>query len=115
MTRVLDHMRQLFEPSLFLAASLLTAPHSAGSCVSDVNPTVASLHLPAMSEQYLSAGPLGNEAGLPIDRPHADSSLLDAYSNAVVSAAEKVSPSVAKIEVTQTAGRARNGEPRVSV
>ncbi len=65
-----------------------------------------------MFEQYLSAGPLGNETGLPIDQPHADSSLLDAYSNAVVSAAEKVSPSVAKIEVTQTAGRARNGEPR---
>jgi S1-C subfamily serine protease len=41
-----------------------------------------------------------------------DSALLDAYSNAVVSAAETVSPSVAKIEVTQKAGIARNGEPR---
>ena len=40
-----------------------------------------------------------------------DSAILDAYSQAVVSAAEKVSPSVAKIEVTQTE-RARNGEPR---
>ena len=40
--------------------------------------------------------------------PHGDVGLLDAYSRAVVSAAEKVSPSVAKIEVTQTA-RARNG------
>ena len=40
-----------------------------------------------------------------------DSHLLDAYSHAVVSAAEKVSPSVAKIEVTQNA-RARNGESR---
>jgi S1-C subfamily serine protease len=65
-----------------------------------------------MLEQYVSAGLLGNQAGLPIDHSHADSSLLDAYSNAVVSAAEKVSPSVAKIEVTQTAGRTRNGEPR---
>src|SRR5579864_7035156 len=44
--------------------------------------------------------------------PHPDSALHDAYSQAVVSAAEKISPSVAKIEVTQTAGRARNGEPR---
>ncbi len=41
-----------------------------------------------------------------------DSALLDAYSHAVVSAAERVSPSVAKIEVTQTSGTARNGEPR---
>jgi S1-C subfamily serine protease len=40
-----------------------------------------------------------------------DLSLLDAYSRAVVSAAERVSPSVAKIEVTQSA-RARNGEER---
>ena len=40
-----------------------------------------------------------------------DSDVMDAYSHAVVSAAEKVSPSVAKIEVTQTA-RARNGESR---
>src|SRR5204863_384029 len=45
------------------------------------------------------------------NQPHTESELLDAYSRAVVSAAEKVSPSVAKIEVTQSA-RARNGESR---
>jgi len=40
-----------------------------------------------------------------------DSFLVDAYSHAVVSAAEKASPAVAKIEVTQT-GRGRNGQER---
>jgi S1-C subfamily serine protease len=40
-----------------------------------------------------------------------DSALLDAYSRAVVSAAERVSPSVAKIDVTQSA-RSRSGEER---
>src|SRR5438445_2322499 len=67
-----------------------------------------------MLERFLSSGTLGNEAGLPIEPAplHDDASLLDSYSHAVVSAAEKVSPSVAKIEVTQTAGRNRNGEPR---
>jgi S1-C subfamily serine protease len=67
-----------------------------------------------MLEQFLVSGALGNEQRLPIEAStaHGDASLLDAYSHAVVSAAEKVSPSVAKIEVTQTAGRGRNGEPR---
>ncbi len=40
-----------------------------------------------------------------------DSSLLDSYSQAVVSAAEKISASVVKIEVTQ-AGKTRSGESR---
>jgi S1-C subfamily serine protease len=39
-----------------------------------------------------------------------DALLLDAYSNAVVGAAEKLSPSVVKIDVSQP-GRARSGEP----
>lgn len=47
------------------------------------------------------------QAGIP---GHADDSLLlDAYSNAVVSAAEKLSPSVVKIDVAQQA-RGRSGE-----
>jgi S1-C subfamily serine protease len=63
-----------------------------------------------MPQRFVSSGPFENG---PVFQPapNSDSSLLDAYSRAVVSAAEKVSPSVAKIEVTQTAGRARNGEP----
>jgi S1-C subfamily serine protease len=40
-----------------------------------------------------------------------DSVLLDAYSHAVVGAAEKLSPSVVKIDVAQ-AGKSRSGEPR---
>ncbi len=39
-----------------------------------------------------------------------ESVLLDAYSNAVISASEKISPSVVKIDVAQ-AGRSRSGEP----
>ncbi len=41
-----------------------------------------------------------------------DASLLDAYSTAVTGAVEKISPSVAHIEVHQAAGKTRSGEPR---
>jgi S1-C subfamily serine protease len=66
-----------------------------------------------MLQQFVSSSSLENELTPSVDiTPKDDSSLLDAYSRAVISAAEKVSPSVAKIEVTQTAGRSRDGEPR---
>jgi len=64
-----------------------------------------------MLEPLLSSSAVDDGSVLESATTRGDEALLDAYSRAVVSAAEKVSPSVVKIEVTQTA-RARNGEPR---
>jgi len=56
------------------------------------------------------AGDDGHETGSSDSAP--DTFLLDAYSNAVTSAVERIRPSVAHIEVHQAAGRTRSGEPR---
>ncbi|HEV3512837.1 MAG TPA: trypsin-like peptidase domain-containing protein [Candidatus Sulfotelmatobacter sp.] len=50
--------------------------------------------------------------GTKVNDSASDASLLDAYSNAVTSAVERIRPSVAHIEVHQAAGPARSGEPR---
>jgi S1-C subfamily serine protease len=53
-----------------------------------------------------------SESSVPAPRNASDDTgLLDAYSQAVVSASEKISPSVVKIDVAQSA-RGRNGESR---
>src|SRR5215470_15643268 len=66
--------------------------------------------------QEASVQPLALEGTEPVPQAGAsslnsDSSLLDAYSQAVIQAAEKISPSVVKIDVSQL-GRSRGGEPR---
>jgi S1-C subfamily serine protease len=68
-----------------------------------------------MSQGIGTVSPLANYSEPLVERAvstsAADAALLDAYSQAVVGAAEKISPSVVKIDVAQTT-RARNGESR---
>jgi S1-C subfamily serine protease len=79
-----------------------------------LNPDSILLHLPAMDRQE-NVFPLADYSEA-ISQPSqvrslSDADLLDSYSQAVVGAAEAISPSVVKIDVAQP-GRSRSGEPR---
>ena len=74
------------------------------------------MNVNSVSTDFLSSpdpviGSYSSGAPSPANSADPETSLLDAYSRAVISAVEKVSPSVVNVEVHQ-AGRARSGEPR---
>jgi len=81
----------------------------------DPNPLPIDIHLCNMSSTYdfLASDSAENGAGIQsqsyVPVAYNDAELLDAYSRAVVTAAEKVSPSVVKIDVTQRVA-SRRGE-----
>src|SRR5436309_2659220 len=76
---------------------------------------LCSMNDERVSSDFLSSSALnGNLPPEPVGNPAepAVPALLDAYSNAVITAVDRASPSVVNIEVHQAAGKSRSGEPR---
>jgi S1-C subfamily serine protease len=68
--------------------------------------------MPAILESVFDASPMQPEKGTFSPVPASEDALLDAYSRAVITAAEKVSPSVLNIEVHPTTARGQGADPR---
>jgi len=76
-----------------------------------LNPKHCFFHLADMNQEVTPVSVVNySEPAVPASNasPVSDSALLDAYSQSVVGAAEKLSPSVVKIDVAQ-AGKSRSG------
>ncbi len=82
--------------------------------VAGLNPKHCFFHLAGMNQEVIPVS-VANYSEPKVQTsgasPLNESALLDAYSQAVVGTAEKLSPSVVKIDVSQ-AGKSRSGEPR---